>query len=176
MSHVPHNKPQLAIHTGNRLVLAILGISFVMGAVLTLTVIKMDISVHPAALAAPQTANAQEVRAVNIEQPSTETVPAARIIVMIDNLVVTLDEPQAPRYLKVSFSVEAPSISIEEELELRKIEIRDTLIPYLSSLSLRQTQGFRAKKRIRTQARVLINSVLKSGSVDRVFISDFITQ
>jgi len=97
-------------------------------------------------------------------------------MVPLNSFVVTLNEPGEPRYLKISLSAEVSSLEIQAELQRRSAEIRDSLISYFSSLSLKMTQGVRGKQKIRKQAAEHINTVLMSGSVNRVFISEFITQ
>ena len=166
---------QTSTETGNKLVVVILGISFLMGAVLALTIVQMGISVHPSAMAAPpQIEKAEHAPASNVQARQNEE--KVRINIPLKSFVVTLNEPGEPRYLKVSMSIELSDSHVENEIKERKAEIRDTLIPYLSSLSLRTTQGIRGKQKIRKEAAELINSVLKSGTVNRVFISEFITQ
>ena len=166
---------QTSTETGNKLVVVILGISFLMGAVLALTIVQMGISVHPSAMAAPSQSERVEPRpAASIQ--ATQNTEKTRINVPLKSFVVTLNEPGEPRYLKVSMSIELSDSNVEKEIKKRNAELRDTLIPYLSSLSLRTTQGIRGKQKIRKEAAELINSVLKSGTVNRVFISEFITQ
>jgi len=170
------NTPEIAMITGNKLVLVILGISFVMGAVLTLTVLQMSLTTPPSAIAAPQSRTQSQVSTPDAlpESPAGEHTSAR--MVPLNSFVVTLNEAGEPRYLKISLSAEVTSADTQMEIQQRNAEIRDSLIPYFSSLSLKMTQGIRGKQRIRKQAAEHINSVLTSGSVNRVFISEFITQ
>lgn len=170
--------------TGNALVLFILGLSSVMGCLLVFTLLQIGIPVHPTALAAPQEHMVEAVpdSSTGIGDDTTQHAanqygkPSTRIMVRLNSFVVSLNEPGDPRYLKITLAIEAPSDLARNEVEQNKAEIRDALIPYFSSLSLQMTKGIRGKQRIRKQAAEQINTVLVNHTINRVFISEFITQ
>lgn len=96
--------------------------------------------------------------------------------IVFDTLIVNLNEPGGTRYLKVKFNLEVSNKSIEEELKKKMIPIRDSLIMYLSSLTLSETQSVEAKKKIKTNVKSRMNAELQSGRISRVFIEEFVIQ
>ena len=165
--------------TGNKLVLFILGLSSVMGGVLALAVLQMGIPVHPSAMAAPQEHYQETAGNSGTHATGNTAVPASAaptFVVPLNSFVVSLNEPGEQRYLKITLAVEVSSKATRTEVQQRHTELRDTLIPYFSGLSLDMTKGVRGKQRIRHQAANQMNTVLTTGTVNRVFISEFITQ
>ncbi|MBN2725068.1 MAG: flagellar basal body-associated FliL family protein [Deltaproteobacteria bacterium] len=107
--------------------------------------------------------------------PSGEIRPLGKTIVF-DTLIVNLNEPGGTRYLKVKFQLEITNEEVEKEIIKKLVPIRDSLIMYLSSLTLSETQSVEAKKKIKTNVRSRMNKEIISGRINRVFLEEFVVQ
>ncbi|MBX2811648.1 MAG: flagellar basal body-associated FliL family protein [Myxococcales bacterium] len=89
---------------------------------------------------------------------------------------ITLADPSQNRYLKAILKARVSDGDVLEEIEQRDPEIRDRIIDYLSSLSVKETQGARAKSSIRENLKKRINNILRTGEVNGIFLTEFVTQ
>lgn len=89
---------------------------------------------------------------------------------------ITLADPSQNRYLKAILKARVSDGDVIEEMEQRDPELRDRVIDYLSSLSVKETQGARAKSDIRENIRKRINNILRTGEVENIFLTEFVTQ
>lgn len=97
-------------------------------------------------------------------------------IVKLGIYTINLNSMGEARYLKADIQAEVSSEETSEEVKMRTPQIRDMLISYLSSLTIKDTYGAKAKARIRDNIERRVNQVLVSGEVRRVFFTDFMTQ
>lgn len=102
--------------------------------------------------------------------------PGAITSVPLGAFVINLNDPMHPAYLKASLTAELASVELEVEVKSREPQIRDAVISYLSSLTLKETQGPVAKANIRDGVRRRLNNILTSGEVKQVYLTDFVTQ
>ncbi len=105
--------------------------------------------------------------------------PESRVLgktISMDTLIVNLNEPGGTRYLKVKFQLEISHDTVEEEMVKKKIPIKDSLLMYLASLTLTETQSVDAKVKIKVNVKSRINKELASGRVLRVFFEEFVIQ
>lgn len=102
--------------------------------------------------------------------------PGAITSVPLGAFVINLNDPMHPAYLKASLTAELGSAELEVEVKSREPQIRDAVISYLSSLTLKETQGPVAKANIRDGVRRRLNNILTSGEVKQVYLTDFVTQ
>lgn len=102
--------------------------------------------------------------------------PGAITSVPLGAFVINLNDPMHPAYLKASLSAELANAELEVEVKSREPQIRDAVISYLSSLTLKETQGPVAKANIRDGVRRRLNNILTSGEVKQVYLTDFVTQ
>lgn len=89
---------------------------------------------------------------------------------------ITLADPGQNRYLKAVLKARVNGAEVLEEIEVREPEIRDRIIDYLSSLTVKETQGSSSKAAIRENLQKRINNILRTGEVDSVFLTQFVTQ
>lgn len=89
---------------------------------------------------------------------------------------ITLADPGQNRYLKAILKGRVSSGDVLEEIEGREPEIRDRVIDFLSSLTVKETQGAAGKGTIRENLRKRINNILRTGEVESVFLTEFVTQ
>lgn len=94
----------------------------------------------------------------------------------LGSFVINLSDPGASRYLKAVLKAEVSSPATGDELGQREAQVRDAIISYLSSLTLRETQGARAKAQIRESIQQRVNNLLQTGELRQVFFTEFVTQ
>ena len=96
--------------------------------------------------------------------------------VKLGEFIINLNDPGNPRYLKISLKAEVSADEAKNELRSREPQVRDIVISYLSSLSIKETYGARAKATIRDNIQRRLNHILTTGEVKRVFFTNFMTQ
>lgn len=89
---------------------------------------------------------------------------------------ITLNDPGQNRYLKAVIKARVSSNDVLQEVEGREPEIRDRVIDYLSSLTVKETQGARAKSSIRENLKKRVNNLLRTGEIESIFLTEFVTQ
>jgi flagellar FliL protein len=94
----------------------------------------------------------------------------------IGNFTINLSDPGPPRYLKAVVKGTVSSERTQAEVQARNPQLRDVILSYLSSLTLKDTQGARAKQTIRDNLRKRINNLLRTGEIEDIFFTDFVTQ
>lgn len=114
----------------------------------------------------------QEVSEPEAPQEVVEVGPT----VDIGTFSITLADPGQNRYLKAILKARVSANPVMEEVEGREPEIRDRVIDYLSSLTVKETQGAAAKSTIRSNLKKRINNILRSGEVENIFLTEFVTQ
>lgn len=97
-------------------------------------------------------------------------------VVPLDPFVVNLDEPGTSRYLKVTIQLELHDHESEEHLEHSKQLVRDSILSYLSGLTVKDTLGSEAKEKIRKDMIASMDKLLGEGRVRRIFLSEFVVQ
>jgi len=106
------------------------------------------------------------------EAESTGPAPSATM----DPFVVNLNEAGASRYLKTSVELEVKSQKVVDELTAKKRAVRDELLRYLSSLTVRDTLGEEGKSKIKQEILARIDHHLGAGLVQQVYLTDFVVQ
>ena len=89
------------------------------------------------------------------------------------NLVVNLNEPGGTRYLKMGVVMEMGAPLNEKETTLT-IKVRDRMIVYLSGLKSSEVLSTQAKVKIKEALKKIANEVFGSGSVEEVYIKEFV--
>ncbi|MEM1026230.1 MAG: flagellar basal body-associated protein FliL [Myxococcota bacterium] len=112
------------------------------------------------------------------EDPEAESASGADfgIPVAVGTFTINLADQDGPRYLKVDVKASVSSEKTKEEVEHREPQMRDITISYLSSLTLSDTKGARAKEDIRESLRKRMNNMLQTGEVEDIFFTEFVTQ
>lgn len=110
--------------------------------------------------------------------PPADEVEAAPMgpLVELGTYSITLADPGQNRYLKAVLKGRVDGGDAVEEIEAREPEVRDRIIDYLSSLTVKETQGSTSKSVIRKNLEKRINNILRSGEVESIFLTEFVTQ
>ncbi|MBI4510281.1 MAG: flagellar basal body-associated FliL family protein [Deltaproteobacteria bacterium] len=97
-------------------------------------------------------------------------------IVATDPMVVNLNEPGKPRYLKASFELEMENEGSLKLFEEQKRHVRDEMLRYLSSLSVADTAGELAKAKLQEELKKRLDKLLGGEKVRRVYFLEFVIQ
>jgi flagellar FliL protein len=97
-------------------------------------------------------------------------------MVVLDPFVVNLDEPGAPRYLKVTVQMEMVNGAAVKVFEKNKTLIRDELLGYFSGLKVASTLGAENKTQIRDQLEHKVAELIGEDRVRRIVFAEFVVQ
>ncbi len=112
-------------------------------------------------------------------EPEEAPVEAPKLpgpVAELPTLVVNLDEPGVPRYLKATVSVQLRDPEVLPALELAKAEIRDQFLRYLSTLRIADTRGEDGKTKIQRELLARVQGRLGTDEVQSVFFGEFVVQ
>ncbi len=102
--------------------------------------------------------------------------PSPEYEYVFDSFVVNLAGQDHRRYLKVTMTAAYHEEELQEELESKMPEIRNDIIDILRSKSLEEVQKEGATREIRRQVVESINSIIKEGSIQEIYLTDYIIQ
>jgi flagellar protein FliL len=102
--------------------------------------------------------------------------PVPGPVAPLDPFVVNLRDEGSSRYLKTSFEIELDKPETLPELEAQKRGVRDTVLRYLSNLTVADTLGEEAKDKITEGIVARINKELGEGKVKKLYFTDFVIQ
>lgn len=94
----------------------------------------------------------------------------------LDPFIANLNEPDGNRYLKVTLSVEMADVPALQEADKQVIKLRDTVLLFLSSLGVADTQGAEGKEEIRKALLARARRILGKKTVRGIFYSEFVLQ
>ncbi len=93
-----------------------------------------------------------------------------------DPFIVNLMDAANIRYVKVTMEVELSAQEVEEELETRKPQIRDMVNAILSNRTYGELLGVRGKTQLREELLRRMNQSLTTGSITRIYFTEFVVQ
>lgn len=96
--------------------------------------------------------------------------------VKLTDLVVRLKNPDADRYVRVSFNLELAPGQNPAAVEKLLPRVRDAFISDLSDRTLEELQGAEALAQLKRALLERVNALLPSGRVRALYITDFIVQ
>jgi flagellar FliL protein len=99
-------------------------------------------------------------------------------IVELKPFVVNLNESRkATRFLKVKLSLELKEDDVEEQLNKRKVIVRDRVIHYLRDLTVAQCRGSENMDIIRRDLKKTVNAALgQTDAIKAVYFSEIVDQ
>lgn len=90
--------------------------------------------------------------------------------------IVNLMDAANIRYVKVKMEVELSSTEVEEEIELRKPQLRDMVNAILSNRTYGELLGVRGKTQLREELLRRMNQSLTEGEITRIYFTEFVVQ
>jgi flagellar FliL protein len=108
------------------------------------------------------------------EKKSAKPVPGP--VAPLDPFVVNLRDEGSSRYLKTSFEIEVDKPETLAEVEAQKRALRDSVLRYLSNLTVADTLGEEAKQKITDGIMARLEKELGEGKVKKLYFTDFVIQ
>lgn len=94
----------------------------------------------------------------------------------IETFIVNLANPLGKRYLKVTMQLELDNPKMTAELDRRMPQLRDAILTILSSKTYEDISTSQGKLRLRSEIVARVNAFLTSGSIRRVYFTEFVVQ
>jgi flagellar FliL protein len=90
--------------------------------------------------------------------------------------IVNLADDSGGRYLKVKFEMELNSKDLVPEVEKRMPQLTDSVIMLLSSRKYEDIVTYEGKDRMRNEIMLRLNSFLSTGSIRKIYFTEFVMQ
>lgn len=113
------------------------------------------------------------------EQAAQEADAAARrhgILVSLDEMIVSLNSGDRPRYLRTNIAVEAVDEAAAAKVTDRVAEFRDAAIMSLSSHAASDLMTFEGKESVKAEIKEALKGLLDEGQILNIYYSDFVVQ
>lgn len=123
------------------------------------------------ALDAQSTADAGEEseQAADLEQPLGPILP-------LDTFIVNLADKGGNRYLRVTMALELETNQLEDELNKRLPQVRDSILMILPTKRFEDISSAEGKTALRDQILEKINSILVLGKITNIYFKEFVIQ
>jgi flagellar FliL protein len=101
-----------------------------------------------------------------------------RIIYPLESFIVNLKDKagSGKRYLKVTVELEVGDVASKAKLTSYKTQLRDTILLLLSGLSFDEVSSIEGKLDLKQSLLARTNQLLGSGTVRRIYFTDFVVQ
>ena len=97
-------------------------------------------------------------------------------MVEIKEFVVNIISTDAPHYVKASLSLELDKDGTLDEVNKRMPQIRDAILLLIGNKTFEELQDIQGKNQVKAELKSKINSFLKSGKVNNIYLTDFVVQ
>ncbi len=97
-------------------------------------------------------------------------------MVEIKEFVVNIIGTDTPHYVKASLSLELDKDTTLDEVNKRMPQIRDAILLLIGNKTFEELQDIQGKNQVKAELKSKINSFLKSGKVNNVYLTDFVVQ
>lgn len=94
----------------------------------------------------------------------------------IDGLVVNPANSGGERYLAVSVAFESKSTEVLDELRSKTVVIRDEILDRLSERTVGELSAPNRRDDLKRELREATNGILRKGTVDRLYFTEFVLQ
>ena len=94
----------------------------------------------------------------------------------MDGLVVNPAGSDGSRYLAVSIAFESKAEGIRAEMEQKKVVVKDAILTHLSEQTAESLSDPARRDTLKQQLIEETNSILTSGSIDRLYFTEFVLQ
>jgi flagellar FliL protein len=94
----------------------------------------------------------------------------------LGTFIVNLNDPMGRRYLKLKAELELRRAQVEEELDRRMPQIRDSIILLLSNRSFEEIASIQGKMRLRRELLSRLNRDLGDGKLKTIYFTEFVVQ
>jgi flagellar FliL protein len=97
-------------------------------------------------------------------------------MVEIKEFVVNIIGEDATHYVKASLTLELDKEAAVQEVGKRMPQIRDAILLLISNKTFAELQDTQGKNQVKAELKSKINSFLKTGSVNNIYLTDFVVQ
>ncbi|WLR53201.1 flagellar basal body-associated protein FliL [Bacillus tianshenii] len=79
-------------------------------------------------------------------------------------------------FIRIKFKITTDSTKAKEELEKRNFQVRNIIIQELSSMKPEDFKGKENLQELESMLKMRLNEIMQEGTIEKVFITDFILQ
>ena len=97
-------------------------------------------------------------------------------MVEIKEFVVNIIGQDVSHYVKASMSLELDREATLDEVNKRMPQIRDAILLLIGNKTYEELQDIQGKNQVKAEVKSRINSFLKTGKVNNVYLTDFVVQ
>ena len=97
-------------------------------------------------------------------------------MVEIKEFVVNIIGQDVSHYVKASMSLELDREATLDEVNKRMPQIRDAILLLIGNKTYEELQDIQGKNQVKAEVKSKINSFLKTGKVNNVYLIDFVVQ
>ncbi len=159
------------------IIIVVLILVILIGAVVTILMMGGDSkSEEQAPKAAEKTEKVSGEKKATPGAEGSRTLDKIGILYPLETFTVNLLSENGSRYLKAQVSLELSGKELTEELDAKKAVIRDKILRILSSKSIEEVSTLKGKDQLGEQIMQELNPMLKDGSINGVYFTDFVIQ
>ena len=118
---------------------------------------------------------AEESKAASMIKPVPEEAKIGPMV-EIKEFVVNIIGQDAAHYVKASLSLELDKDATLDEVNKRMPQIRDAILLLISNKTFEELQDIQGKNQVKAELKSKLNSILKTGQVNNVYLTDFVVQ
>jgi flagellar FliL protein len=94
----------------------------------------------------------------------------------LETFLVNIDDEDETRFLKTKLILELGDESMQEEVDMRIAQVRDTILLLLSSKDFSEIRSLDGKYILREEILEQLNGVLVTGKLKNVYFTEFVVQ
>ncbi len=117
----------------------------------------------------------EESKAASLIKPVPEEAKIGPMV-EIKEFVVNIIGSDTPHYVKASLSLELDKDTTTDEVNKRMPQIRDAILLLIGNKTFEELQDIQGKNQVKAELKSKINSFLKTGKVNNVYLTDFVVQ
>jgi len=118
---------------------------------------------------------AEESKAAALVKPIPDEAKIGPMV-EIKEFVVNIIGEDTTHYVKASLSLELDKDTTLDEVNKRMPQIRDAILLLISNKTFAELQDIQGKNQVKAELKSKINSFLKTGSVNNIYLTDFVVQ
>ncbi len=114
---------------------------------------------------------------VDAEAELEEAAPVQHgVLVSLDEMIVSLNSGDRPRYLRTNIAVEAVDEKAAAVVGERMAQFRDAAIMTLSNHQAAELLSFEGKETVKAEIKEVLESLMDEGQILNIYYSDFVVQ
>ncbi|MEJ5363769.1 MAG: flagellar basal body-associated protein FliL [Desulfosoma sp.] len=110
------------------------------------------------------------------KEAQAKPVEAKPVVKNMETFLVNLADPGGERYLKVTMQLSLNSEAASQEIDARMAELRDSILMLLSSKEYDDISSLSGKLALKKTLMATLNRLLKQGTVQDIYFTEFLVQ